>query len=508
MNSAVRLQAPSARVLIVEDESIVAFNLSQRLSRLGYHVLGVAASCEEALDSCRESPPDVVLMDIRIQGDVDGIETASRLQQVCAAPVIYLTAHSEDSMLDRARATHPYGYLLKPFSEREMHATIQMALEHFRAEQATRASEERLRLALDAAEMGVWDLDPASGTVALEGRSVALLGLPEGRRVTDVDALLDFVEPEHRERVRRELAKCGTQSASCDSEFQSVHPDGARPWLRAQARASSNQHVMGVLRDVTQRKRVDEELRRFSERLEREVADRTRELEATVRELDAFSYSVAHDLRAPARAIVGFCQIVLDENRETLADDVLRHLGRIHSAGLQMSRLVDALLELSRVRRAEMSRKPLDLSALAGAIAAEIAFAEPGRSIGVSIAPGLTASGDRDLIRIVLENLLRNAWKFTSQKPLAHIEVGSMREDGEEVFFVRDDGAGFDMSYVSKLFQAFERLHAGGDFPGTGIGLATVQRIVQRHGGRVWAEGVPQRGATFYFTLPPPPTTP
>lgn len=494
----------ATRVLIVEDESIVAFNLSQRLARLGYEVLGVAASCEEALHLCREAPPDVVLMDIRIHGPVDGIETAARLREVCAAPVIYLTAHSEDSMIDRARATHPYGYLLKPFTEREMHATIQMALEHFRVEHATHQSEERLRLALDAAEMGVWDLDPASGMVRLEGRSVALLGLPEGRVDADVDALLARVEPEHRDRVRVQLAGCRTSAGACDTEFQSIRPDGAKPWLRAQARATSNRHVMGVLRDVTQRKLVDDELRRFSERLEREVAERTRELEATVRELDAFSYSVAHDLRAPARAIVGFCQIVLEESGQALREDVLRHLSRIHGAGMQMSRLVDALLELSRVRRVEMSRKPLDLAAMAGAIAVDLASAEPGRRVDVAIAPDLLAFGDRDLVRIVLENLLRNAWKFTSRKTTARIEVGRTQVDGDHVFFVRDDGAGFDMAYAPKLFQAFERLHGNDEFPGTGIGLATVQRIVQRHGGRVWAEGAPQGGATFYFTLPAP----
>jgi PAS domain S-box-containing protein len=248
----------------------------------------------------------------------------------------------------------------------------------------------------------------------------------------------------------------------------------------------------GIIRDVTRRRQTEEALARYAS-----------DLQAVNQELEAFSYSVSHDLRAPLRSIHGFSQALMEDYRHRLDGDGIDYLERVCAAVDRMGDLIDDLLELSRAARVPMRREVVDLGALARDIAAELGMTAPERAATVSIADDLIVTGDGRLLRLVLQNLLANAWKFTSRETRATIEVGTTVVDGEErLFFVRDNGAGFDMQYADKLFGAFQRLHARSEFPGTGVGLALVQRIVQRHGGRIWAEGSVGSGATFYFTMP------
>jgi light-regulated signal transduction histidine kinase (bacteriophytochrome) len=235
--------------------------------------------------------------------------------------------------------------------------------------------------------------------------------------------------------------------------------------------------------------------------LEGVVAERTRDLEAACRELEAFSYSVSHDLRAPLRAIDGFSAALAEDCAGVLDDAGTGHLERVRAATRRMGEMIDALLGLSRVARRELTVTELDLGALASAIAAELQAAEPGRRVELQIADGLLARGDQALIEVVLGNLLSNAWKFTAERDVAHIEVGSVDASGETAFFVRDDGAGFAAADADQVFKPFHRLCSEAEFQGDGIGLATVQRVVRRHGGRCWAQGEPGKGATLYFTL-------
>jgi light-regulated signal transduction histidine kinase (bacteriophytochrome) len=229
---------------------------------------------------------------------------------------------------------------------------------------------------------------------------------------------------------------------------------------------------------------------------------RTEELQTLNREMEAFNYSVSHDLRAPLRGIARFSQALQEDYAAQLDDAGRDYLQRVRQAAQRMGHLIDDLLRLSRISRQQISFKPVDLSAMAENVVFELQQRDSRHRPEIAISPGLSARGDKDLLRIVLENLLGNAWKFTTQTPAARIEVGQERLDKEQVFFVRDNGAGFDMAHADKLFTPFQRLHTTSEFPGTGIGISLVQRIIHRHGGRVWATGALQQGATFYFTLP------
>jgi light-regulated signal transduction histidine kinase (bacteriophytochrome) len=225
------------------------------------------------------------------------------------------------------------------------------------------------------------------------------------------------------------------------------------------------------------------------------------ELTRANQELDAFAYSVSHDLRGPLRSIDGFSQALLEDYDAKLDDQGRHYLSRVRNASQRMGQLIDDLLKLSRVTRAQMKIERVDLSALATTIAADLRNSEPERNVEFVIKKDLIVQGDGALLRVALENLLDNAWKFTRNRAQSIVEFGVTQVEDSTAYFVRDDGAGFDMAYVGKLFGAFQRLHSSNEFPGTGIGLATVQRIVHRHGGRIWAEGEVGKGATFYFTL-------
>jgi signal transduction histidine kinase len=270
-------------------------------------------------------------------------------------------------------------------------------------------------------------------------------------------------------------------------------------WHHFEARMirGSKDIVLMIVRDTTVQQRAETSLKKEKE----EVEKKTHQLQIYVNELEAFAYSVSHDLRAPLRSIDGFSQVLLEDYNDKLDEEGKDYLRRVRSASQHMAELIDDLLNLSRVTRCDMVDTKVDLSALAQTIAIELQNSQPERDVQFDIAPRLVVRGDANLLRIALENLLGNAWKFSSRRDHVRIEMGFAENNGRSAYFVRDNGAGFNMDYKHKLFGVFQRLHSDKDFEGTGIGLATVQRIISRHGGTIWAEGAEDRGATFYFRL-------
>jgi signal transduction histidine kinase len=298
----------------------------------------------------------------------------------------------------------------------------------------------------------------------------------------------------------------GTDAAARDKQGEWMCQQITRT-LKAERRR--DEALLALSASEGEQRRLADALTLSNDDLERRVAARTMDLEAANRELESFSYSVSHDLRAPLRSINGFIQAILDDEADRLTADGKDCLDRACAASRRMSELIDDMLDLSRITRRTIVPEAVDLAAIAKEVAAELDRTKPPRPVAFDVAEGMTVYGDAVLLRAVLENLLGNAWKFTGKTPSPRVSFGVVADPaGGRTFHVRDNGAGFDMAYAGKLFGAFQRLHGMDEFPGTGVGLATVKRIIAKHGGRIWAESVGGKGATFYFTLPEFPPAP
>lgn len=540
------------KVLAVDDSMTYLQELTTILRGEGYDVIP-ARSGAEALEMLAVQPVDCILLD-RLMPGMDGTETCRRIKASPATrdiPLIMLTAMEDRKAMIEGLGTGADDYVLKSSEEEVLKARVRAQLRRKQIEDESR----RIRLQLLRKELEASEARAAKELA--ETKAALVEELEQKNRKLEIFAN----EARRAEEKFRALAETASDAIlSADQEgmiiyanpaaerlfgytpaellgqpltglmperFRAAHADGFRRYLSGAAarivgkgvveltgrhkdggefpvelslgewREEAQHQFTAIIRDITVRLEMEQRIRALNEGLERRAAA----LATANKELEAFSYSVSHDLRAPLRSIDGFSLALLEDCGDQLDEQGKHYLHSVRDSAQHMAQLIDGLLTLSRVTRQDVRRAGVDLTALARKVVERLRSAQPDRPVECVIAEGLRGEGDAQLLEVALGNLLGNAWKFTGKREHGRIEFGR-QEDGERsFFFVRDNGAGFDMNYAAKLFGVFQRLHTAAEFEGTGVGLATVQRVIDRHGGRVWAEGAVGSGATFYFTL-------
>lgn len=523
--------AAQETVLIVDDSITFREALKAALLEAGYRV-AVASTGEEGLRQAAHVRPAAMIVD----GDLPGIDGGTVIQRIRLdaalrrIPCLLLTASDERDAEVKAleagadafvRKADDFAVILAKLKAMLRSAGVQVpdrdtaSLLGPKKILAVDDSETYLQALADALPQDSYDVVLArSGEEALELLAVqpvdcilldlmmpGLGGLETCRRLKSVAILRDIpvimlTAAEDRETMIEGLGAGADDFISKSSDFAVLH---AR--VGAQLRRKQFEDENRLFREQLLEKELEAAEARSAKDVAEVRAALVEELELKNKELDAFSYSVAHDLRAPLRSIDGFSQALLEDYADKLDDMGQQYLRYVRESAQQMAELIDNLLDLSRITRSELVRGALDLTSIAHEVTGRLRRQNPKQDVSAVVADGLLAEGDARLLTVVFENLLGNAWKFSSKRADATIEVGAVDRDARRAFFVRDNGAGFDMAYAAKLFGVFQRLHSSAEFEGSGIGLATVQRIIHRHGGRVWAEGEVGRGATFFFTL-------
>jgi len=456
---------------------------------VGRQVCGYGSKCQEAF------PGDHLLVDMGVEGYIGAPLFDSSGQPTGIIAVLH-TEPIEDLEFKQE--------LLKIYTLR-----VAREIERQESEREIRRSEERYRTLVANIPGVVYrcGLDTDRTMEVISGEIQTISGYPPTDFINNsVRSYASLIHPRDTQAVKDDIFAAAREGRPFVLEYRLIDAQGRIHWVyeKGQAHCDSQGKALwldGALFDNSDKKQAENELRSYQVHLEQIVAQRTTDLQDAVAELEAFTYSVSHDLRAPLRGIDGFSEALLQDCADQLGDEGKDYLRRIRAGSQRMGGLIDDMLALSRINRRELKKSDVDLSAIARVVVARLQQDDPQRAVSCEISEGLRTEGDSNLFTIALENLLGNAWKYTGKTADARIEMGSAKLDGEVVFFVRDNGAGFDMHYADKLFGVFERLH-GREFEGTGIGLATVKRVIGRHGGRIWGEGEPGKGACFFFSLP------
>lgn len=503
------MSVTSPRIFVVEDEAIIAADLCQRLQKMGFTVVGSASSGERALADVPAAHPDLVLMDIVIKGEINGIETARRLRQQRDVPVVYLTSHADTQTVRAAVGSDPFGYVLKPFNERELQAAIQIALYRHRTEAKLRKMERWMATTLASIGDGVIATDVHGRITLINDVARRLTGWLDDEAIGQpFDTIFRAIDGRTREPlaglIERALidgfnigiddhvllqSKAGLEITVDDSVSPIRDEDGAVTG------------VVVVFRDGTDRKRAEDAIRTMNQRLETRVRQRTDELESANRVLAAFAVSVSHNLQAPLRTVSGFSQLLKERYAASLDAEGRRFLDIVQTQSRQMGGLIDDFLRLSQIRQRALNIGAIDTAALVRKVIAELA-PQPTAQAGIEVGELPTMYGDEALLRQVWASLIGNALKFTAKRLVARIAISGEIVGDQVCYSVVDNGIGFDPDKVDELFGMFKRLQRKDEYEGNGVGLAIVAQVVERHGGFIRAEGRPGEGARFEMAFP------
>ncbi|KAF0246163.1 MAG: PAS domain-containing [Planctomycetota bacterium] len=509
-------------VLLVDDRAEDLMVLEAILGDLDVHLVK-ASSGEEALRCLLDRDFSAILLDVHLPG-MNGFETAELIrkrERSRATPIIFLTGEESSPVsLQHAYAVGAADFIMKPISAEAIRSKVSVFVELARAMREVRIQAEQLRRMEDRQHRRLLEqvTEQRNRIFALSPDLICIAGFDgnilEGNprwegtlgwtpaRVTG-RPFLEFVHPDDRPSTKEALERLKKEPGAVSFESRFRRAGGDYVWLAWTGTPyPSERLIYAVARDVSESKRAAVEALRLNTDLERRVSERTAQLESANKELESFSYSVSHDLRAPLRAIEGFTRRLVDRHASGLDAEGKRLTEVVLTNTRRMAQLIDDLLAFSRMGRAELIRTRVDMRALAGSVSDELRAANPGRKLDFRIGELAPAWGDQALLRQVLANLFSNAVKYTRPRECAEIEFSSRQDKGETVWSVRDNGVGFEEAFASKLFGVFQRLHSSEEFEGTGVGLALVQRVILRHGGRVWAEGKTGTGAVFHFSLP------
>lgn len=496
-------------VLVVEDNPDMNSFIAEALGQ-HYRVL-TARDGQEGLEAARAHRPDLIVSDMmmpRLNGEqmVQALRQEPALQDV---PIVILTAKADEDLRIRLLQDGVQDYLNKPFSVDELQARVDgMLAERRQAANLLRESEARFRATFAQAGVGMAHVAPDGRWLLVNQRLCDITGYNREELADRTFQEITHPDDLHNdlEQVQRLLAG---EIDSYSMEKRYLHQDGHIQWVNLTVSLvrqpdGSPHYFIAAVEDIQRRKAAEEEIRHLNADLEQRVEARTAELQAANKELDSFANAVSHDLRAPLRAMTGFSRAILEDYGETLEGDAREYLQRIVDAGKHMGSLIEGLLSLSRSTREQLQRERVDISAMAERILQELQRSAPERRVHWQVEGDLAAEGDPRMVEVVLQNLLGNAWKYTAHTATAEIRIYARRQPQQIAFCIADNGAGFDMAQANRLFQPFQRLHRQEQFPGIGIGLATVQRVVHRHGGSIHATATPGQGAEFCFTLPLP----
>jgi len=497
-------EEPQVSLLYVEDEALAREMVERMIARKFPHLkIHSAENGKQGVELYRKYRPEIVITDINMP-IMDGIRMAGEIKALKPdAMIIVMTAYSDTEYMLNAIELGISRYVLKPVDHNKLSAAIEKCLATIALEERVRKQNDFIRKLFRAIEQS-----------------------PSMAMITDVLGNIEYVNPKFTEvtgytlqeivgqnprimksgatppEVYEKLWNTLNSGNEWHGEFLNRKKSGELFWESASISPLYNDagvitHFVAVKEDITARKRAEEEI----EVLNTNLADQVFELQLASQELEAFNYSVSHDLRAPLTNISGYCQVLLHIHSQKLDKDCIEFVEKMLGETVRMNQLINTLLEFSRLGKAELERESVDLSAMATAIGVGLKLSDTQRQADFRIEEGITVNGDKKLMRVLLENLLGNAWKYAGKKAETVIEFGRMQAGRKDICFVRDNGAGFDMNNADRLFAPFQRLHDKRDFEGFGIGLATAQRIIQRHGGRIWAEGKEGEGATFYFSI-------